>query len=144
MTGVIVTGHGNFATGILSTLKLIVGEQEAVWGVDFPESHSIDNLRDNLLAVLSNGADGYLILSDLEGGSPYNTSVKLMVECTDKNIQVLAGANFSMLVTAALQREGVTLSELTEEVLKAGHDGIVEFKLAAPKAAEPDGEEDGI
>ena len=142
MTGVIVTGHGNFATGILSTLQLIVGKQEAVWGVDFLEAHSIDDLKENLSAALSGEMDNYLILSDLEGGSPYNTSVRLMVERTDKNIQVLSGTNFSMLVTAVLQREGTALSELTEEALKAGHDGIVEFKAAAPRPEEP--EEDGI
>lgn len=37
MVGVIVTGHGNFATGILSSLKLISGEQQHIVGVDFTQ-----------------------------------------------------------------------------------------------------------
>ena len=32
---IIVIGHGNFATGIHSSLKLIAGEQEKVDAIDF-------------------------------------------------------------------------------------------------------------
>ena len=37
MIGLIVTGHGNFATGLTSSLALIAGEQEYYKAVDFTE-----------------------------------------------------------------------------------------------------------
>ena len=35
MTGIIVTGHGSYATGITSGLKLLAGEPEHYRAVDF-------------------------------------------------------------------------------------------------------------
>ena len=35
MIGIIVTGHGNFATGVLSAAKLIAGTPEKLIGIDF-------------------------------------------------------------------------------------------------------------
>ena len=36
MIGIIVCGHGHFATGLTSSLHLIMGEQENYIAVDFP------------------------------------------------------------------------------------------------------------
>lgn len=45
MIGLIVTGHGNFATGLTSSLKLIAGEPKNYVAVDFLESYSVDDLE---------------------------------------------------------------------------------------------------
>ena len=42
MIGLIVTGHGNFATGITSSLRLIVGEISDYEAVDFLPEDSIE------------------------------------------------------------------------------------------------------
>ena len=41
MKGIIVTGHGNFASGIESTMKLIMGEQEKIAFIDFKEGMTL-------------------------------------------------------------------------------------------------------
>ena len=43
---IIVIGHGNFATGIHSSLKLIAGEQEKVDAIDFVEGMSANELKE--------------------------------------------------------------------------------------------------
>ena len=48
MVGIIVSGHGNFASGLLSTLKLIAGEQENVVGIDFIDGQGSDELKNNI------------------------------------------------------------------------------------------------
>ena len=50
MIGVIVTGHGNFATGLTSSVKLIAGSPENYVPVDFTQDKSTDDLERELLA----------------------------------------------------------------------------------------------
>ena len=44
MIGLIVTGHGNFATGITSSFRLIAGESPDYEAVDFLPEDSIEML----------------------------------------------------------------------------------------------------
>ena len=45
MIGMIVTGHGSYATGITSGLKLLAGEPENYVPVDFLEDDSLEILN---------------------------------------------------------------------------------------------------
>lgn len=127
MTGIIVTGHGNFATGLLSTVNLIAGEQEAVIGVDFIESDTAQTLEGKLKEAINSLSKDILILCDLGGGSPFNVSVLLKNNLQDKNIEVVAGTNIPMLLEVALTRCGMELEELSEFSLSSGNEGIKRF-----------------
>lgn len=65
MVGIIVSGHGNFASGLLSTLKLIAGEQENVVGIDFIDGQGSDELKNNIKEAINNFEDEVFILTDL-------------------------------------------------------------------------------
>ena len=77
MVNIIVTGHGNFASGVLSSMNLIAGEQEGVVGVDFLETDSTSDLEEKIKSAIEGLSDEILILSDLAGGSPFKTGVVL-------------------------------------------------------------------
>lgn len=142
MIGIIVTGHGGFATGILSTLKLIAGNQEEVLGVDFPEEYSVEMLQGSLREAVNALGHEIIIFTDLEGGSPYNKSVEIKVGCEEKVIEVIAGTNFPMLLTGAMGREGVGMEGLLGEIMEMGASSITRFVLAPRKHIET--EEEGI
>ena len=44
MTGIIITGHGHFPTGLLSAVSLVAGKPEKVEAVDFTEGMSSEEL----------------------------------------------------------------------------------------------------
>ena len=48
MLGLIVTGHGHFASGLTSSLELIAGDLQNYRAVDFEASDSVDDLRKKL------------------------------------------------------------------------------------------------
>lgn len=52
MVGLLITGHGHFATGLGSSLRLITGNTENIVYVDFEENHSTDTLTENLNKAL--------------------------------------------------------------------------------------------
>lgn len=146
MLGLLVTGHGHFATGLNSSLELIAGAQPNVALVDFEADHSIEILKENLTKALDSlkEYDGVLVLSDLPGGSPFKTAVELKYERQDQAIEVIAGTNLPLLIASSTMTAVFENPlDLAEAMIPEGKDSIIRFELAA-KADEEDEEEDGI
>lgn len=145
MLGLLVTGHGHFATGLNSSLELIAGAQPNVALVDFEADHSIEVLKDNLTKALDSlkEYDGVLVLSDLPGGSPFKTAVELKYERLDQPIEVIAGTNLPLLIASSTMTAVFESPlDLAEAMIPEGKDSIVRFELAAPVVEDED--EDGI
>ena len=143
MIGIIVSGHGNFASGLLSTLKLIAGEQENVIGIDFIDGQGSDELKNNIKEAINNLDDDILILTDLAGGSPFVNSVILKEELINKNIAVISGTNIPMLLEVVLGRANLDLKDLIKTATEAGVNGINIFELKE-KQPEDENIDDGI
>ncbi|AIY80907.1 PTS sugar transporter subunit IIA [Clostridium botulinum] len=129
MIGLVIVGHGFFPEGILSSVKLIAGEQQEVIGVNFECRQGSDILKGNIENAIDNlNTDEVLILADLAGGSPFNVSVIISEKRKDKNIKVISGMNLPMVLEASLSRNNYTMDELVESVKNAATMGIKEYK----------------
>ena len=104
MVGILVTGHGHFATGLGSSLKLITGITENVALVDFEADHSTETLTENISKAMDElkNCEGILVLSDLAGGSPFKCAVECKFARPDQKIEVIAGTNLPMLVEGGM------------------------------------------
>ena len=145
MLGLLVTGHGHFATGLNSSLELIAGAQPNVALVDFEADHSIEVLKDNLNKALDSlkEYDGVLVLSDLPGGSPFKTAVECKFERPDQAIEVIAGTNLPLLIASSTMTAVFESPlDLAEAMIPEGKDSIFSFELVA--RAEESEDEDGI
>lgn len=142
MIGLIVTGHGNFGSGLTSSLHLIAGEQENYKYVDFTKE--VDELRDDLNKAMDELKDceGILVLSDLVGGSPFKTAVE--VGFPRGNVEVVGGTNLPMLVEISMTRkfmEDATALSLAEAAVMTGKEQIVRYEFKPVEQVESD---DGI
>ena len=139
MTGIMVVGHGHFATGSASAAELIIGKQTNFAAVDFPEGDTKTELEEHIregLKILED-AEKILVFCDLLSGSPFNTVV--MEAMKDQRLTVYYGVNLGMLVETLVNREtGSTWEELKSRVLECGREQLGVF---APETAE-DEEED--
>lgn len=145
MLGLLVTGHGHFATGLGSSLELIAGAQANVALVDFEADHSIEVLKENLNKALDSlkEYDGVLVLSDLPGGSPFKTAVECKFERPDQAIEVIAGTNLPLLIASSTMTAVFDSPlDLAEAMIPEGKDSIFRFELVA--RAEESEDEDGI
>ena len=79
MPGIVITGHGGFATGLLQAVEQVVGPQPHCAAVDFPEQMSTAQLNDALRSALAAVAqpDGVVFLTDMLGGSPFRSACEL-------------------------------------------------------------------
>lgn len=144
MVGLLITGHGHFATGLGSSLKLITGNTENIVYVDFEADHSTDTLSENINKGLDElkDCDGVLVLSDLAGGSPFKSAVECKVARPDQAIEVLAGSNLPMLIEGSMAMAAFDSPlDMAQSLIETGKEYIVRFELTAH---EDNAEEDGI
>ena len=144
MIGLVVTGHGLFAEGMHSSAKMIAGENDHIKYVCFEDGMGLEDLAVKLNAAYDALAanDGIVVLSDLPGGSPFNTAVQCSMSHPDKKIVVLSGTNLPMIITASTMLSFESDPQaLADELLFEGKDNVVRFELAVREEVE---EEDGI
>ncbi|MGL4796844.1 MAG: hypothetical protein ACRC1Y_02345 [Paraclostridium sp.] len=97
---IIITGHGNFASGLKSSLDLIVGNFDFVKFIDFTEEKSPDTLKKEIINCIDGEDRKIYIFTDLVGGTPFKVSSELTLEYS--NIEVLCGTNLPMLVESSM------------------------------------------
>lgn len=132
MTGMIVTGHGSFAAGITSGLKLLAGEPAHYETVDFPPEDSVEVLTKKLKGAADRLADcqDIIIYADLTGGSPFNVSIRMKME-GEKPMEVIGGANLPMILDGYLAREGAEDAKaLARSALDVGREAMVWFQVS--------------
>ena len=143
MIGLIISGHGNFASGLHTSLNLIGGEHSNIEFVDFEKTDSSEDLKKKYHTSVKNldNCDAILALSDLAGGSPFKTLVEVKTEI-EKPMEVIAGTNLPMLLEISLTKDIIEdLHSLTESAIEVGRNGVVKFELIIHKDDES---EDGI
>ncbi|MFV0381721.1 MAG: PTS galactosamine/N-acetylgalactosamine transporter subunit IIA [Breznakia sp.] len=146
MVGIIITGHGNFGSGLTSSLKLIAGEPQAYETVDFIEAYSTEDLDRELRAAIDrlDDCEGIIVLSDLPGGSPFKTAV-MITQDYKKPIEVIAGTNLPMLIELSMARTMMEdMSMLVAMALNTGKEQVVKFEMKTPKTKVANDDEGGI
>ncbi len=143
MIGLIISGHGNFASGLRTSLKLIAGEPCNIEYVDFEETNSIEDLRKKYYASLENlnNCDSILALTDLAGGSPFKTLVEVKTQI-EKPLEVIGGTNLPMLLEISMTKDIIdNLESLSESAIEVAKSGVVKFEFIVHEDEES---EDGI
>ena len=136
MFGIIVTGHGNFATGITSSIELILGEQEKYAAVDFPQTDTKTELENKIRQAIEMFQDEehILIFCDLLSGSPFNVSI--MEAMYDDRIRVIYGVNLGMLIGVLMER--LQKEKFEKVIAEALNNGKSQIGLFDRDAVEDD------
>lgn len=133
MIGLIVTGHGNFASGLTSSLKLISGSDlEAYEYIDFESLDSEEELSKKLNNAfdLLKDCSGILVLCDIIGGSPFKSAVSLGLPLG--NVEVIAGTNLPMLIEInACRAFHDDVHALADHAVKTGQSMITKYVFQA-------------
>ena len=129
MIGLIVTGHGHFASGMTSSINLIDGAQENYIAVDF-DGEGTEKLENDLKEAIDklSNCEGIIIFFDLAGGSPFKTAVLLTFD--KSNIKVISGTNLPMLCEISMARMmNDTFDDLIDLAINTGKDGVKLFEM---------------
>ena len=127
MVGIIITGHANFALGMMSAVKLVFGSPENLKIVNFGEEASSEVLENNIKTAIHElkECDGLLCFTDIAGGTPFQVASRLSME--EAEMRVISGTNLPMLLGVLSERDDMDLRELAEYALEVGREEVKEF-----------------
>lgn len=137
----IVTGHGNYASGIQSTVKLLAGGLNGVSFIDFTGDMNEKSLSEKFVAEIKDD-DQIVFICDLLGGTPFKEAVKLSMSM-DKEISVTCGCNVGSIMEVGLQLAGFdgTSKELADKLVSVSQN---QTKVFEHRNTQPESDEDGI
>ena len=141
-TGIIVMGHGHFASGITSSLELIMGSQPDYEALDFPAESDKEDLKKRLNTVLERleRNEQIIILADLFSGTPFNVAMEIVTE--KPNLKLYYGLNLGMLMELISRRMFQGDAELSEGLIEIVRQQIGLFDPEAMEAYTETGEDE--
>ena len=108
---IIITGHNNFASGILSSLTMIAGAKDNVFAVDFLSDDNDESLESKFNKIISDNKDSeILFVCDLMGGTPFKVASKLAF--TNDSYEVVTGINLGGLIDTSMKLDKMSIGEL--------------------------------
>ena len=140
MLGIILTGHGGFASGMEKAMKQILGEQSQFIAIDFPESSTTALLEQAVNEL--DGEEDIVFLTDLLGGTPFRVASTLAMQ--KRGREVITGTNLQLLLEMVLEREGLTSEAFRLQALECGHRGLTCLVDELGRCREDHAVEEGI
>ena len=129
MIGIILASHGGIAEGVFQAGKMIYGDVQGVKSVFLRDGVGIESFQENLktaIAELGILCSNILILCDLQGGSPFNTSLALALQPHRvSSVKVVAGLNLPMYLEILEGRKNMGVDELANYAVECGKMGIM-------------------
>lgn len=115
MYKLVVVGHGNFPSGVLSSVSLLVGENENIIGLDLDANETHEGFEKKLKEILDNN-DKVIVLADLTGGAPHQIAARLILESSKLNQYIISGINLALVVDLAMK---CCLGEVEDEYIQS-------------------------
>ena len=137
-------GSGRFYEYVIDNIRQMIADGELQAGQKLPSERELAE-KFNAAFDEFKSCDGVVVLSDLPGGSPFKTAVECKYARPEQKIEVIAGTNLPMIVTAVtmLDMEDDPRS-LADELIETGRACIARFELEAATAETESEESDGI
>ena len=108
---IIITGHNNFASGILSSLTMIAGTKDNVYAVDFLNDDNDNSLEEKFNKIIEDNKDKEILFAcDLMGGTPFKEASKLAF--TSDSYEVVTGINLGGLIDTSMKLDKMSIGEL--------------------------------
>lgn len=144
MLGIILCGHGGFASGLEMAMKQILGKQSQFIAIDFPETSTTALLTSQLEEAIRtlDAEKDIVFLTDLLGGTPFRVASTLAMQ--KPGSEVITGTNLQLLLEMVMEREGLSSETFRIQALECGHRGLTSLADELGRCREEKPIEEGI
>ena len=109
MRKILLCTHGEFASGIKSSLEVITGNSDNVHDICVLAEDTMETVKSKIQDFVDrNKENDVVIMTDIVGGSPTQASFYIMSE--NENVSLLTGLNLALLLEIVLSAEEDTKS----------------------------------
>lgn len=129
-TIIIISGHGNYATGLQSSIELLAGFNEAVYYLDLTGDDTSLTLKHKIEQVIRNNPGSpVLFICDILGGTPFKVSVEVAVN--SDYMEVVAGCNIGSILECVFHKDKMTVRELADSIIDSSKKSTIRFEKTA-------------
>ena len=134
MPKILIASHGTFASGLQSSLNVLLGKSENVKTLDayLDEDNFEEKLEEYFQSVSE--TEQVIMLSDLYGGS---VNQKMTLHLTRPNTYLVTGMNLALVLELALKTEDVDMETL-EAVVNDSREALKLVELESISQKEED------
>jgi len=138
MIGIVIATHGDLAKGIHQAVEMFFGERENVESIGLQPDDSAEDFQDKIEQLVGrvDSGQGILILTDLNGGTPFNRSLFIKAKDSQRQIEVFSGVNLPMVM------DGINHQVLGSDLETAIHSILEESTKGIQRATLCSDEED--
>lgn len=123
----VISGHGNYASGIKNAIELIAGHQEDVYPVDFTVDETDLTLKEKIKSLLKENVDSQvLFICDILGGTTFKIAAE--IANYDDSMEVIVGCNVGSIIEGLFQKDGLSINELADFIVNSSKETTVKFK----------------
>ncbi|MEG0034786.1 MAG: hypothetical protein RSE56_03170 [Bacilli bacterium] len=119
MKKILIASHGNFASGIKSSINVLFGNSDIITVIDaYMDKRSVKEMIDEFYLTVKED-DQVILMSDLYGGSVNQEMFRYLEK---KNTFLISGINLALVLEIAVDPQIVTkerIQEVLEEAKKA-------------------------
>ncbi|TCS81822.1 PTS sugar transporter subunit IIA [Tepidibacillus fermentans] len=140
----IISGHGNYATGLKNSIELLAGKNDGLYYIDFTASDTDLTLKEKMSKLVKeNKGSQILFICDILGGTPFKVAAELVND--RDNMELVAGCNIGSILEALFQKDTLSISELAEFIVNSSKQSTVKFQKITNFQVESNQElEEGI
>jgi mannose/fructose-specific phosphotransferase system component IIA len=129
-----VASHGTFASGMKSSLNILLGKSDNVTVIDaYLDQDDLDKKLDEYFQSIPE-SEQVIMLSDLYGGS---VNQKMCLRLTRLNTFLIAGINLALVLEIALKTEPLNLEQL-EAIVKDSREALRIVEIPTQSVEEDD------
>lgn len=124
---IIISGHGNYAAGIRSTLELLAGKNDDLFYVDFTAEDTDITLKEKFAAIVEDNKDSeVLFVCDLLGGTPFKIAAE--VSNSSDRMELVAGCNVGGILEMVFSKDAYSIRELADKMVEQSKNSTLRFK----------------
>jgi len=141
MIGIVIATHGDLAKGIHHAVEMFFGERENVESIGLQPEDNAEDFQDKIEQLVNrvDKGQGVLILTDLNGGTPFNRSLFIQAKDPQRQIEVFSGVNLPMVMDGINhQMLGSDLETAIHSMLEEAEKGIGRATLSSDEEEEDD------
>ncbi len=132
----LIATHGKFASGIKSSLDMIIGAQDNIFVLDAYTENNVP-IQDHLDEILKEVeiGDELVVFTDIMGGSITN---QIIQRISSSNAHIVSGVNLPLLIEVVLSDPNEDLQKVLDDAIENAKTQIVYVSKLITKQTQND------
>lgn len=121
---ILIVGHGEYASGIKSAIKLLTGVDEGIDAINLNEELTHDKFTDMIYSYVNENKD-LIIFADITGGAPFQiTSREVLLNEESDNQYVIGGVSVGCILDIVMKTLVISADEDIRETIESSLEGL--------------------